>query len=49
MCQFRPAFSKVKLDVLPPYREGVDYNIILEKKSSTLTSSLLYGMLVEQL
>ena len=47
--QFQPAFSKVESDVLPPHHKGVDHDIILKKESSTLTSSPLYSMLVEQL
>jgi len=41
-------FLKRDSDVLPPHRDGVDYNIELTAKN-TLSSSLLYSMSLEQL
>ena len=42
-------FSKATSDTLPPHREGVDHDIILEGSSSDLAPSPLYNMSLEQL
>jgi hypothetical protein len=41
-------FSKVKADMLPPHREGVDHDIKLEGEN-TLTPSPLYSMSIAHL
>jgi hypothetical protein len=41
-------FLKKDFNVLPLHRDGVDYNIKLTAKN-TLSSSLLYSMLLKQL
>jgi len=35
--------------MLPPYRKGVDYNIVLKSSSRELAPSPLYNILLEQL
>ena len=46
--EYKNIFSKATLDTLPPYWEGVNHNIILEK-DNTFLPNLLYNISLDQL
>ena len=46
--EYKNIFSKTTSNILPPYREGVDHNIIFEE-NNTLSPNLLYNISLDQL
>ena len=46
--EYKNIFLKVILNILPPYREGINHNIIF-KENNTLLFNLLYNISLDQL
>ena len=46
--EYKNIFLKAASDILPPYREGINHNIIFEE-DNTLSPNLLYNISLNQL